>query len=121
VLKNDIAFYHGPQELVWICGNLDSGCVEVYSSFLQSKSDVIFSPLIGNLIDIISENNPEQILSNIEEELHKIYLLASLMTEIMTTPATILSIDKLCQILGNNTVVLNEIIHNFKPNYKKSV
>ena len=32
------------------------------------------------------------------------------MTEIMTTPATILSIDKLCQILGNNTVVLNEII-----------
>ena len=61
VLKNDIAFYHGPQELVWICGNLDSGCVEVYSSFLQSKSDVIFSPLIGNLIDIISENNPEQV------------------------------------------------------------
>ena len=43
------------------------------------------------------------------------------MTEIMTTPATILSIDKLCQILGNNTVVLNQIIHNFKPNYKKSV
>ena len=61
MLKNDIAFYHGPQELVWICGNLDSGCVEVYSSFLQSKSDVIFSPLIGNLIDIISENNPEQV------------------------------------------------------------
>ena len=74
VLKNDIAFYHGPQELVWICGNLDSGCVEVYSSFLQSKSDVIFSPLIGNLIDVISGNNPEEVNACVE----KIYILLKL-------------------------------------------
>ena len=74
MLKNDIAFYHGPQELVWISGNLDSGRVEVYSSFLQSKSDVIFSPLIGNLIDIISENNPEEVNAYImHSKLHYIY------------------------------------------------
>ena len=75
VLKNDIAFYHGPQELVWICGNLDSGCVEVYSSFLQSKSDVIFSPLIGHLIDVISENNPEEVNACVEKKIYILYYI----------------------------------------------
>ena len=60
-LENEIAFHPGPHELVWICGNLDSGQVDVYSSILQSKSDLIFSPLVGGLVDAINKNSLDMV------------------------------------------------------------
>ena len=41
-----------------------------------------------------------QILDKVEDKLNQIYLLSRLMVAIITTPATILPIDQLCQILG---------------------
>ena len=65
ILENEIAFHPGPHELVWINGNIDNGQVDVHSSLLQSKSDLIFSPLVGDLVDVMNEGSSlENVSSN---------------------------------------------------------
>ena len=61
ILENEIAFHPGPHELVWINGNIDNGQVEVHSSLLQSKSDLIFSPLVGDLVDVMNGSSLENV------------------------------------------------------------
>ena len=72
ILENEIAFHPGPHELVWINGNIDNGQVEVHSSLLQSKSDLIFSPLVGDLVDVMNGSSLENVSFNSKVHLHSI-------------------------------------------------
>ena len=72
ILENEIAFHPGPHELVWINGNIDNGQVEVHSSLLQSKSDLIFSPLVGDLVDVMNGSSLENVSLYSKVHLHSI-------------------------------------------------
>ena len=72
ILENEIAFHPGPHELVWINGNIDNGQVEVHSSLLQSKSDLIFSPLVGDLVDVMNGSSLENVSLYSKVYLHSI-------------------------------------------------
>jgi hypothetical protein len=46
-------------DLLQILGNADSGQVEVFSSKQNTSCDVIFSPLVADLVDILFESPAE--------------------------------------------------------------
>ena len=73
ILENEIAFHPGPHELVWINGNIDNGQVEVHSSLLQSKSDLIFSPLVGDLVDVMNGSSLENVSFNLNVHSYSTY------------------------------------------------
>ena len=67
ILMKDIRYHEGSKELMWIHGNVENGQTEIYSSIMQEKGDVIFAPLIADLVDNLEDSPPENVLQQTEE------------------------------------------------------
>ena len=43
---------------MWIHGNLETGQTDIYSSLMQEKGDVVFAPLVADLVDNLEGLEP---------------------------------------------------------------
>ena len=57
-MAKDVRYHEGPKELMWIHGNLETGQTDIYSSLMQEKGDVVFAPLVADLVDNLEGLEP---------------------------------------------------------------
>ena len=57
-MAKDVRYHEGPKELMWIHGNLETGQTDIYSSLMQEKGDVVFAPLVADLVDNLEGLQP---------------------------------------------------------------
>ena len=114
ILLKDIRHHEGSKELMWIHGNVENGQTEIYSSIMQEKGDVIFAPLIADLVDNLEDSQPENVLQQTEESLFRIYLVSKLMVALINRPDQMLNLETMTKSLGIPIVMA--IISAFKRN-----
>lgn len=114
ILMKDIRYHESSKELMWIHGNVENGQTEIYSSSMQEKGDVIFAPLIADLVDNLEDSPPENVLQQTEESLFRIYLVSKLMVAIINRPDQMLNLETMTKSLGIPIVMA--IISAFKRN-----
>ena len=87
---------------MWIHGNIENGQTDVYSSNMPEKCEVVFAPLVADLVDIFEESqaNHEYVLDQVEDSLLKIYLVSKLMVALIRNPNQILSLETMAKFLG---------------------
>ena len=100
ILMKDIRYHESSKELMWIHGNVENGQTEIYSSSMQEKGDVIFAPLIADLVDNLEDSPPENVLQQTEESLFRIYLVSKLMVAIINRPDQMLNLETMTKSLG---------------------
>ena len=100
ILMNDIRYHECSKELMWIHGNVENGQTEIYSSIMQEKGDVIFAPLIADLVDNLEDSQPENVLQQTEESLFRIYLVSKLMVALINRPDQMLNLETMTKSLG---------------------
>ena len=100
ILMKDIRYHEGSKELMWIHGNVENGQTEIYSSIMQEKGDVIFAPLIADLVDNLEDSQPENVLQQTEESLFRIYLVSKLMVALINRPDQMLNLETMTKSLG---------------------
>ena len=57
IIEEDVSNHNRTNELMWIHGNCESGSTEIFSSALPSSHQIVFAPLVADLVDIIEESN----------------------------------------------------------------
>ena len=50
---------------MWIHGNLETGQTDIYSSLMQEKGDVVFAPLVADLVDNLEGLEPNLPIQNV--------------------------------------------------------
>ena len=73
-MAKDVRYHDGPKELMWIHGNLETGQTDIYSSLMQEKGDVVFAPLVADLVD-----NLEGLEPNLPSQNVRYFLIAFLL------------------------------------------
>ena len=100
ILEADVRFHQGQKEFMWIHGNIENGQTDIYSSNMAEKCDVIFAPLVADLVDIFEEKtHHENVLQQVEDSLFKIYLVSKLMVALIRIPDQILSLETMAKSL----------------------
>ena len=57
LIENDVLHHVSQNELIWIHGNCQTGKIDMFSSVLSTSCQVVFAPLVSDLVDQIEESN----------------------------------------------------------------
>ena len=56
-IESDVLHHVSQNELIWIHGNCQTGKTDMFSSVLSTSCQVVFAPLVSDLVDQIEESN----------------------------------------------------------------
>ena len=56
-IESDVLHHVSQNELIWIHGNCQTGKIDMFSSVLSTSCQVVFAPLVSDLVDQIEESN----------------------------------------------------------------
>ena len=57
IIEEEVSNHNRNNELIWIHGNCETGSTEISSSALPTSHQIVFAPLVADLVDLIEESN----------------------------------------------------------------